>query len=719
MKQLRDDYAEVISERIANAKGNALSMAGVLGDDMPLDHVPAPRSAQNGASVSIMGAASASITVNGGSTVDEAQQSPIKRQPANSRVGLLRALLSIGAIEPAQYILATYSWICDPFPDIAALILRFCNASIEPYYLSASQSAEFARHGGDASKSNDLSQAKMRYSTTDKKVRPTSPPSRWITTKPFDLAKPHNGTWRQPTFFFPEWNTRLPSCQTPDELANILLPMLKVVGVHTGANPQFLARILRIAKAATAPARAYDNTQFAQWSSIIRLHLIPAVALSDPVPALAVEFWELVRNFPYTARFAMYGEWKDRLYKRMPELRVKRAEVERDAKGLLKRLSVDNVKQFGRSLAKIAHTNPLILFDIALNQIQSYDNLITPIVESARYLTPFGYDALAYSLLDALSNPEKDRTKSDGTNVSLWLQGLATFAGTLCKRWNIDVSQILQYILNQLHDGNSKDLIVLRELITRMSGIEPVSDLSDSQVVALGGGRTLQTEALNPTTLVERKGATKRSTARLKAALTDSNLVVPLLVAVALQRQDCIYGDEDAPLKYLGNLFDQSQQILFQYIDFLTYQFSRDEYNSLVPTLHDLWETCGIDATVSFHIVRPVLQAAILKSDPSRLRDMDRLREEARASRQRAEAAKTSTTAIQPDEKPVEEVKVEPALGTATVIDDKADIVQDVTDPTAMVNWSAKSKAIWHPALRESVITAETKLPEAMQLYVT
>lgn len=287
------------------------------------------------------------------------------------------------------------------------------------------------------------------------------------------------------------------------------------------------------------------------------MHLIPALAISDPNPSTTHELWEILRNFPYTARFAIYGEWKDRLYKRMPELRVKRVETEKEAKGMLKRLSADNVKQFGRSLAKIAHTNPCPLFEIALNQVQSYDNLIAPVVDSFRYLTPFGYDVLAYSLLDALSNPEKERTKSDGTSISLWLQSLAIFAGTLCKRWNMEVAYILQYILNQLRERNSKDLVVLREPISKMAGIEPVSDLSDSQVVALGGGPTLQAEALHPTVIEERKNQTKRSTLRLKTSLLDAQLVGPLLVAVAKARQECILGLDDSPLRYLGNLFDQ------------------------------------------------------------------------------------------------------------------------------------------------------------------
>lgn len=518
-------------------------MAGVLADDTE----PPPPPSKAG-TLSIAGSALGSNA--GAAAAQAAPVAPV--DPPNVRLGLLRALLSIGALKPAYWILSTYSWICEPVPEVADLLLRLLNHSISPYYYLAVSPFAHKKENVEA-KQASLCQPRQRYSIADKKIVPAPSSSYAITGKPLEIAKSHGAYWREPVYFFAEWQDRLPRCHTAEEVLEVVTPMLKIIGVHAGKNREFFVHLLRIAKQETLPSSPHRAT----WEGIIRMHLVPALALSDPNPSTTHELWEVLRNFSYTARFAIYGEWKDRLYKRLPELRVKRVETERDAKGLLKRLSSDNVKQFGRSLAKIAHTNPCVLFEIALNQVQSYDNLINPVVESARYLTPFGYDALAYSLLDALSNPEKERTKSDGTNISLWLQGLATFAGTLCKRWNMEVAYILQYILNQLREGNSKDLVVLRELISKMAGIEPVSDLSDNQIVALGGGPTLQAEALHPTTAVERKGVTKRSTVRLKTALLEAHLVGPLLVAVAKARQECVLGLDDAPLKYLGNLFDQ------------------------------------------------------------------------------------------------------------------------------------------------------------------
>lgn len=544
--KLKDKYRDEISDRIANARSNALAMAGMLLDDT---EPPPPKAAS---SLTIAGSAS------GASAAAPSPAVPVApSDPPNARLGLLRALLSIGAFKPAYWILSNHSWICEPVPEIADLLLRLLNHSIAPYYDSFVSPFAGKKENVEEKRAS-LCRPRQRYSLTDKKIVPPPSAAYAITGKPFDHPRSQAGYWREQVYFFAEWQDRLPRCNTAAEVLEVVGPLLKIIGVHASRNRAFFVHLLRIAKQETLPSA----TNRSAWEGILRMHLIPALAISEPNPSTTHELWEILRNFPYTARFAIYGEWKDRLYKRLPELRVKKVETDKEAKSMLKRLSADNVKQFGRSLAKIAHTNPCPLFEIALNQVQSYDNLIAPVVDSFRYLTPFGYDVLAYSLLDALSNPEKERTKSDGTNISLWLQSLAIFAGTLCKRWNMEVAYILQYILNQLREGNSKDLVVLRELISKMSGIEPVSDLSDSQVIALGGGPTLQSEALHPTTPEERKNQTKRSTLRLKTSLLDAQLVGPLLVAVAKARQECVLGLDDAPLKYLGNLFDQVCQVL-------------------------------------------------------------------------------------------------------------------------------------------------------------
>ena len=44
-----------------------------------------------------------------------------------------------------------------------------------------------------------------------------------------------------------------------------------------------------------------------------------------------------------------------------------------------------------------------------------YDNLIGPVVDALKFQTSLSLDVLGYSIIEALNNPDKDRTKHDGT----------------------------------------------------------------------------------------------------------------------------------------------------------------------------------------------------------------------------------------------------------------------------------------------------------------
>ncbi len=73
------------------------------------------------------------------------------------------------------------------------------------------------------------------------------------------------------------------------------------------------------------------------------------------------------------------------------------------------------------------------------------------------------------------------------------------FAGSFFRRYpSIELSGLLNYIFFQLKDGNSFDLIVMKELLTKMSGLEQlIEGASDQQLEAMAGGETLKAEVPN------------------------------------------------------------------------------------------------------------------------------------------------------------------------------------------------------------------------------
>src|SRR3954465_12361380 len=137
----------------------------------------------------------------------------------------------------------------------------------------------------------------------------------------------------------------------------------------------------------------------------------------------------------------------------------------------MKRLSLTNIPQMAKSLAKIAYPSPGILCKVALSQIEAYSNLIDAFVECVKYFTDLGYDVLVWSVLSSIGG-QRNRTQEDSVLLtSKWLQALSKFSGKVFQRYsNMNPVPILRYVNDQLFKGNSTDLLILRELIESMGG---------------------------------------------------------------------------------------------------------------------------------------------------------------------------------------------------------------------------------------------------------
>lgn len=59
-----------------------------------------------------------------------------------------------------------------------------------------------------------------------------------------------------------------------------------------------------------------------------------------------------------------------------------------------RRLSKDTVKLIGRQLGKLCLNHPTVALDYLLTQVQTFQNLIEPVVESLRYLPELAFDVL-------------------------------------------------------------------------------------------------------------------------------------------------------------------------------------------------------------------------------------------------------------------------------------------------------------------------------------
>jgi THO complex subunit 2 len=158
------------------------------------------------------------------------------------------------------------------------------------------------------------------------------------------------------------------------------------------------------------------------WFKVLRQLLLPALPLIRGNAVCTVEVWNIVRSFEVTQRWRLYGEWKNSTYQSHPELRARQIQADRESKDILRRLSHKTIDSLSGTVAKLAHSNPIIFFTHAVNQIMAYDNMAGVVIQALNYVTIMGFDVLLFVVLDALANPDKDRVKDDGVNTSDWLQ---------------------------------------------------------------------------------------------------------------------------------------------------------------------------------------------------------------------------------------------------------------------------------------------------------
>ncbi|KAF9045967.1 hypothetical protein BDZ89DRAFT_1155277 [Hymenopellis radicata] len=516
---------------------------------------------------------------SGGSSVSRVKPTPAAPKPPSKgkdvpqKSGLVSALLSIGAIRPALWIMSRYPWLVDAHREIADLMIRIMKRSINSLYESL-----FVTKARNPS----FLQPRNRYSAAG--VAPCPSRKQMLTDC-------------------------VPMCRSLDDLKNVIEPMLQFIKLHISRDVIFLTKFLRLGRkhlASTTPEdksppdRADPIRVF--WLNIMRSSVLPGLSLLWGNAVINVEVWNIIKQYSMEERWSLYGEWKSHSYQAHTELKVRRAETER------------------RAVAKLAHSNPCIFFPNVVNQVMAYDNFASVVIHGLHYVTVMGFDVLVYVIVDTLSNTFRSRVKDDGVNTMDWLQSLASFSGMLFRRYSADLTPILSYIAHQLQNKMTTEIVVLRELMSIMAGIKPLHDLADRDISAMAGGPALRIEVLASETRGSKADPhdnNMRGPMRFGKALIDTKLARPILIQVAQQRQSAIFTNDTTHLKSLGSLYDTTHEVLMQYLELLTTPSVvtfEDYVEKVLPSLGDLAAKYGISAPMCMQMFRPVLHDILLKS---------------------------------------------------------------------------------------------------------
>ncbi|KAK9870147.1 hypothetical protein WA026_006238 [Henosepilachna vigintioctopunctata] len=417
--------------------------------------------------------------------------------------------------------------------------------------------------------------------------------------------------------------------ETFQELRENAFPMLLTLASSLRYDPVLMCKVIRLAKVIlasygidTAKSEVtQEDSLYYDILTLLDITILPSLSYLDCNCCIAEEIWTLLKLYPYQIRYCLYNRWKNDTYLIYPELLRKRGDSEKQIKNIMKRVSKENVKPVGRSIGKLTHCSPGFLFDYVLLQIQVYNNLIHPVVDSLKYLTSLSYDVLGYCLIECLANADKKRVKHDSTSISTWLQSLSSFCGAIYKKYTIELSGLLQYVANQLKAQKSLDLLILKEVVQKMAGIESAEDLTIEQLSAMAGGELLRAEA----GYFSQVRNTKKSSLRLKEAMADQNLAVSLCLLMAQQKYCVVYKEtQQSHLKLVGKLSDQCQDTLVQFGNFLGSTMSVDEYVNKLPSIQSMLLDYHIPNEVAFFLARPMFNHEInIRYDQLRKADVN------------------------------------------------------------------------------------------------
>ncbi|MFT7796093.1 THO complex subunit 2-like [Arapaima gigas] len=523
----------------------------------------------------------------------EKEEEKTEKRPDNQKLGLLEALLRIGDWQHAQSIMEQMpAFYATSHKPIALALCQLVHLTVEPLY----RRYEPHDSGSTWVLISKIESAVISFSSSRAGI-PKGAKGRILT---------------------PLQNKRAPKpAETFKDLRKEVFSMLCYLGPHLSHDPILFAKIVRLGKGFM---KEYQNeikidnkdkmeTLLSCFLSIADQVLLPSLTLMECNACMSEELWGLFKLFPYQHRYRLYGQWKNETYTSHPLLvKVKAQTVDR-AKYIMKRLTKENVKPSGRQIGKLSHSNPTILFDYILSQIQWYDNLITPVVDSLKYLTSLNYDVLAYCIIEALANPEKEKMKHDDTTISAWLQSLASLCGAVFRKYPIELAGLLQYVTNQLKAGKSFDLLILKEVVQKMAGIEITDEMTMEQLEAMTGGEQLKAEG----GYFGQIRNTKKSSQRLKDALLDHDLALPLCLLMAQQRNGVVFSEGgEKHLKLVGKLYDQCHDTLVQFGGFLASNLSTEDYIKRVPPIDVLCNQFHTPHDAAFFLSRPMYAHQIL-----------------------------------------------------------------------------------------------------------
>lgn len=377
MQKLQEYYDKSLTEEVEKASSSALALAAPLLDDDNMNYKPA-----------------ASAKTANPRPLTQSKPSIEK----NLKVQMLKAFLANGAYNESIFMLSKYPYLAKLDDETACLVCRALEKVIEPFYNTVSPplaSKKLATARKVALSKTSKQDTSVAYKDLDQvNLWSFNPLIRSFAGKQFH-------------YFYQDWHTSLPKVDSQETFIKACQELGSFLGIKITKSPILLVKVARVVKHFVEKS---DDKEM--WYQFFRLFVFPTLSLVGENSAVVEEIFSIMRNFSLENRFKLYGELFSVTAKKVPEVKLAYSKAEKETKSILKRLSKDNVKQMMRRLAKVSLCNPIPCFTEVIRQIESYDNLTALIVDSSKFFSEYGWDALTFCVLMRLVSGRAKLSKS-------------------------------------------------------------------------------------------------------------------------------------------------------------------------------------------------------------------------------------------------------------------------------------------------------------------
>ncbi|KAL6452288.1 THO2 THO complex subunit 2 [Candida maltosa Xu316] len=567
MEKIKEEYQKKLDREVLVAGANALALAAPLADD---------EEGEDGKSTSKK------------KTGTQKEEPGDKLQNLISdcvKLKFLRIFLMFGVYWPSIFILTKYPYLAQIDDDIPVMINRLFAATVDPLY------KKFRIFTDE--EVQELQESKgVAFSRSHNTVNIEKTPTMYLFTFKAPIKDFANKKFK---FFYEEWTHKLPEIDNIDSLTQVSKEILQFNGPYLAKSVIIFIKLCEIVSILLENGE--DKTKIFAY---FRNFIFPAIPLIEENSVAVDKAYEILKHFPIEDRFSLYGELYNVLAKNNLVIKIAYSKAEKSTKDVLKRLSKENVRPMMRRLAKISFSNPLPCLLTILQQIESYDNLNTLVVETARYFNDYGWDNLTAAILIRLASNRS--STYNGMSERQWAQSLASFIGKICQRYPraIDIKTILLYILKSFHGGDTLGLLVLKEMFISMGGIQTIANLTLNQIDMINCGSSLQKIVYN--TIDDLRFERQITGKYLIRCLKELDAVNELLVLLCRISNELTYTGDEEYLKVLISKSDDLNGVIRLFVTLINLYdddlnlMSIKELNDLgvpFPWAFEVWRTRG------------------------------------------------------------------------------------------------------------------------------